>query len=128
MIVNSKLSNEVIEIFRELYTIQYPIEKIRLIDEYGANDELSMSDNNTSCFCYRVISGTSSMSNPLYNPYVSKKNISPVSGTIYANRNSNFEHQIQKNDVIYNIFKSKGWSWGGNWANPKDYQHFEKNI
>lgn len=63
MIVNSKLSNEVIEIFKELYNIQYPIEKIRLIDEYGANDELSMSDNNTSCFCYRVISGTSSMSN-----------------------------------------------------------------
>lgn len=63
MIVNSKLANEVLGIFEELYAIQYPIEKIKLIDEYGANDELSMSDNNTSCFCYRVISGTSSMSN-----------------------------------------------------------------
>ena len=79
MIVNSKLSDEVLRIFKDLYYIQYPIEKIRLIDEYGADDELSMSDNNTSCFCYRPISGTSKLSyhsygtaidiNTLYNPY-----------------------------------------------------------
>ena len=97
-----------------------------------------MSDNNTSCFCFRTISNTSSLSNhslgcaidinPLYNPYVTKKSISPVSGTIYANRNSNLKYQIQKNDIIYNLFTSKGWSWGGDWSNPIDYQHFEKNI
>lgn len=55
MIVNSKLANEVLEIFEEAYMLKYPIEKIKLIDEYNADDELSMSDNNTSCFCYRVI-------------------------------------------------------------------------
>lgn len=63
IIVNSKLSDDVLEIFQELYNIKYPIEKIKLIDEYNANDELSMSDNNTSCFCYRPISGTSKISN-----------------------------------------------------------------
>lgn len=83
MIVNSKAKNDVLEIFRELYDIKYPIEKIKLIDEYNANDELSMSDNNTSCFCYRVVSNTSTLSkhargfaidiNPLYNPYVVKR-------------------------------------------------------
>lgn len=56
MIVNSKLENDVLEIFKEAYEVGYPVEKIKLIDEYDANDELSMSDNNTSCFCYRVIS------------------------------------------------------------------------
>lgn len=56
MIVNSKLADEVLEIFKAAYEIEYPIEKIKLIDEYDANDELSMSDNNTSCFCYRFIS------------------------------------------------------------------------
>lgn len=63
MVVNSKLANDVLEIFKELYNIRYPIEKIRLIDEYNADDELSMSDNNTSCFCYRKIAGTSVISN-----------------------------------------------------------------
>lgn len=63
LIVNSKLSNEVLEIFKELYDIKYPIEKIKLIDEYNANDELSMADNNTSCFCYRTIAGKNVISN-----------------------------------------------------------------
>lgn len=55
MIVNKKLANEILEIFKEIYSIKYPIEKIKLIDEYMADDEKSMSDNNTSCFCYRTI-------------------------------------------------------------------------
>lgn len=63
IVVNSKLQNDVLEIFKELYDIHYPIEKIRLIDEYNADDEASMSDNNTSSFCYRVIAGTNSLSN-----------------------------------------------------------------
>lgn len=63
IIVNVQLANDVLEIFQELYEIKYPIEKIKLIDEYNADDELSMSDNNTSCFCYRPISGTSKISN-----------------------------------------------------------------
>lgn len=66
MIVSSKVSSEVLEIFKKLYEIKYPIEKIRLIDEYNADDELSMSDNNTSCFCYRAVSGTSRLSNHSY--------------------------------------------------------------
>ena len=63
IIVNRKIANDVLAIFKELYDIKYPIEKIKLIDEYNANDELSMSDNNTSCFCYRVISGKNILSN-----------------------------------------------------------------
>lgn len=66
MIVCEELTNEVIQIFQELYEIKYPIEKMKLIDEYHADDELSMSDNNTSCFCYRVIAGTSSLSKHAY--------------------------------------------------------------
>lgn len=63
MIVNANIATDVLDIFKELYEIKYPIEKIKLIDEYNANDELSMSDNNTSCFCYRTISNSNSLSN-----------------------------------------------------------------
>lgn len=66
MIVNRKLGSEVLAIFQQLYEIQYPIEKIRLIDAYHADDEQSMADNNTSCFCYRVVAGTSYLSNHAY--------------------------------------------------------------
>lgn len=29
---------------------------------------------------------------------------------------------------VTNYFKSKGWSWGGDWKNFKDSPHFEKNF
>lgn len=138
MITSARLANEVLDIFKELYKIRYPIERISLIDEYEANDELSMSNNNTSCFCYRVINGGKSLSNhalgtaidinPLYNPYVKNSFVSPASSTAYSDREIEFEHKISKNDEIYDIFISRGWTWGGDWKSPKDYQHFEKNI
>ena len=50
MIVNKVVAQEVLDIFKEVYEKKYPIEKIKLIDEYGADDEKSMEDNNTSAF------------------------------------------------------------------------------
>lgn len=47
---------------------------------------------------------------------------------MYADRNMNYEHKINKNDELYEIFMKYGWSWGGNWSNRKDYQHFEKDV
>ncbi len=138
LIVNSKLAEDVLEIFKELYEVKYQIEKIKLIDEYGADDELSMTDNNTSCFCYRVVSGTKTLSNhalgtaidinPLYNPYVANGKVSPVSATLYVDRTLDYNHKITKDSEIYKIFIKHGWSWGGDWKNKKDYQHFEKEI
>ncbi|MCR5268161.1 MAG: hypothetical protein K6E16_06580, partial [Lachnospiraceae bacterium] len=45
LVVNVHIAEPVLEIFRELYEADYPIEKIRLIDEYDADDERSMEDN-----------------------------------------------------------------------------------
>lgn len=72
--------------------------------------------------------GTAIDINPLYNPCVTNTRITPVSGSIYADRNINCIYQINKNDELYKIFIKYGWSWGGNWSKSKDYQHFEKNI
>ncbi len=138
MIVNKKLANEILDIFKEVYEKKYPIEKIKLIDEYGADDEKSMSDNNTSCFCYRVIANTNKLSkhslgasidvNPLYNPYIVGNNISPANSTPYTDRTIYKKGMITKGDDLYNAFISRGWNWGGEWKGKKDYQHFEKNI
>lgn len=135
LIVNKKVAKDVIEIFKELYKAKFPIEKIRLIDDYNADDDLSMSDNNTSAFCYRTVANTNTISmhgygmaidiNPIQNPCISGKNVSPQSGSSYLNRNLRKKGMIIKNDVCYKAFTKRGWKWGGNWKNPKDYQHFE---
>lgn len=138
MVVNKNIAQEVLDIFREVYDYKYPIEKINLIDEYGADDEKSMEDNNTSAFCYRTIANSNKLSNhslgyaidinPLYNPYVSGNSVSPVSSSLYMDRNIVHKGTISKGDFLYNAFIKRGWQWGGDWKYKKDYQHFEKNF
>lgn len=137
MIVDARVGAEVVDIFKELYSAKYEIEKIRLIDEYDALDEVSMADNNSSAFCYRTIAGTNKISNhgmglaidinPLQNPHVIGNTTSPKEGYVYANRNNTSMGMIQKGDAAYTAFTKRGWTWGGYWTNP-DYQHFEKQL
>ena len=138
MIVNKKVAQEVLAIFKEVYNKKYPIEKMKLIDYYGANDEKSMRDNNTSAFCYRVVANTNTLSNhskgtaidinPLYNPYIVGSYISPSTASKYTNRNLTVKGMIKKGDALYTAFTKRGWTWGGSWKSKKDYQHFEKSI
>ena len=137
MVVNKAVANEVVDIFKELYENKYPIEKIKLIDEYNAVDSDSMADNNSSSFCYRTIAGTDKISNhglgvaidinPLQNPHVIKGKANPVDGQEYVDRSTPKPGMIVEGDDLYNAFTSRGWSWGGHWKNP-DYQHFEKSL
>lgn len=136
MIVAKEVASEVLDIFKELYSKEYPIEKIKLIDEYEANDELSMQDNNTSAFCYRVVDGSEKLSNhakglaidinPLLNPMVKDGVVTPKDGEIYGNRDNIEKGMITKGDACYEAFTKRGWTWGGEWKSLKDYQHFEK--
>ena len=80
LVVNKLIADDILDIFKQLYKAQYPIERIALIDEYDGDDEQSMSDNNTSAFNFRTIAGTDIVSehgmglavdvNPFYNPQV----------------------------------------------------------
>lgn len=142
LIVNKLIADDIVEIFYELYEAKYPIAKIKLIDNYEADDEASMYDNNTSCFNYRTVAGSSTLSNhskgmaidinPLYNPYVKNRDneliVSPNNAYEYANRNNDFDGKITENDLCYKLFTEHGFTWGGNWNSVKDYQHFEKEI
>lgn len=142
IVCNAAIAEDLTEIFHELYKADYRIERIRLIDEYNADDNLSMEDNNTSSFCYRVVENTTRLSNhaygmaidinPFYNPYVVYNSegtrITPVGSEIYADRSDAVmnPYRIDKNDLAYKLFKEHGFTWGGDWNSCKDYQHFEK--
>jgi hypothetical protein len=34
---------------------------------------------------------------------------------------------ITHGDAVWNAFNVIGWTWGGDWTSPKDYQHFSAN-
>lgn len=141
LICNKAIAQDLLEIFYELYLAEYKIEKVCLIDEYDGDDTASMEDNNTSCFNYRVVDGTTNLSkhayglaidiNPFYNPYVVFKEdgstyISPEGSEPYTDRSADFPYKIDENDLCYKLFKEHGFTWGGNWNSCKDYQHFQK--
>ncbi len=141
LIVNQSIAEDILEIMSQLYAQSYPIEKMLLVDAYGADDERSMSDNNTSAFNYREIAGSSKLSkhalglaidiNPLYNPYVKDSGtgelqVSPANGASYADRGQEFPYKIAEGDLCLQLFEGYGFTWGGNWNSAKDYQHFEK--
>lgn len=140
MIVNQQIADDVLEIFSALFETGYPIESMLLIDEYGGDDEASMAANNTSCFNYREIAGTTTLSNhalglaidvnPLYNPYITynadgSENVSPSDAQAYADREAEFDMKIDEDDLCLKLFSEHGFEWGGYWSSPKDYQHFE---
>lgn len=139
MVVNRRIAETVLSIFQELYAAKYPIEKIRLVDHYDADDERSMTDNNSSSFNFRFISHTTKVSkhgmgaaidiNPLYNPYVKPIDgrllIEPAAGAPYVDRSRDFPMKIDEDDLAFRLFTRYGFEWGGSWEDRKDYQHFE---
>lgn len=142
LICNNYIAQDLLEIFYELYLNEYQLERVTLIENYGGDDTLSMIDNNTSCFNYRVVDDTTNLSkhayglaidiNPFYNPYVTypggKIRISPPGSEPYADRDTDFPYKIDENDLCYKLFKERGFTWGGDWNSMKDYQHFQKTI
>ena len=141
MVVNKSIAADVVEIFRRLYEAGYPIERMRLIDYWDADDERAMTANNSSSFNFRFISHTRKVSkhgmgmaidiNPLYNPYTKtlrggKAIVEPSAGKPYLDRNRKFKYKITRGDLCYRLFRKYGFRWGGDWKTMKDYQHFEK--
>lgn len=143
LLCNVAIAQDLVEIFYELYKAEYQIEKIRLIDAYNGDDELSMEDNNTSCFNYREVEGSDKLSkhayglavdiNPFYNPCVrynkdGSLHIVPFGSEAYADRSVFFPYKIDENDLCLKLFKEHGFTWGGDWNSLKDYQHFQKVV
>lgn len=139
LICNVRIAESLTDIFKTLFTENYPIEKIRLIDEYDADDELSMNDNNSSCFNFRYVSYTNRISlhgygmavdiNPLYNPYIKevdgKTIIVPANSADFEDRTKNFPYKIEEDDLCCRLFAEHGFKWGGkDLPGEKDYQHF----
>lgn len=148
MIVNKDIEEDVRSIFKELFNNKYEINSMKLIDDYwqigsGGNiaDNNSIEANNTSCFCYRPVTGGESISNhgygraidinPQQNPYVENGENSHRNADEYVNNRYVGEPHVivaSTEDICYSTFTKYGFTWGGNWTNPIDYQHFEKPV
>lgn len=143
IVCNKLIADKLLAIFRELYAHHYPIQRIRLADEYDADDERQMRDNNTSCFCYRNVPDSKKLSyharglaidiNTRYNPYVRYRKdgsiiVQPSNGKPYVDRKKDYRYKIVEGDLCHRLFLKHGFIWGGSWRTMKDYQHFEYHL
>lgn len=141
MIVNRTVAPSVMQIFEAIYLTDFRIAGMRLIDDFGGNDDASMQANNTSAFnCRKVTSGRSKSAhaeglaidiNPRQNPYVRGPLTLPANAVDLDEAGERGAAKgpglVEAEGAVVRIFRENGWKWGGNWRSLKDYQHFSAN-
>ena len=136
LIVNRAVAPEVLDVFKKLYEHGFLIERMQPVEDYDGDDGRSMQANNTSAFNCRDVTGKpgrfSNHSwgraidiNPLTNPMLLHGKFLPPEGARFEDRTKAAPGSILDRSFIVEQFRSLGWTWGGEWADP-DYQHFEK--
>ena len=134
LVVAARHADAVVGVFAALFRARFPIEQMRLVDEFGADDDRSMEANNTSAFNCRTVDGSDRWSehafgaavdvNPVQNPYVSRSGVSPPAGAAYTTRQASTPGLITRDGPVVAAFAAIGWGWGGSWSSGRDYQHF----
>ena len=133
LVVHATQAERIRRVFAELFAARFPIEQVRLVDEFGGDDDRSMAANNTSAFNCRRAFGSTRWSqhaygkaidvNPLRNPYVTRSGVYPPGGREFIRRDGSIPGVITAGGPVVQAFGRIGWRWGGAWASP-DYQHF----
>jgi hypothetical protein len=138
LVVNSRAAQPLTTVFRRLFDLRFPIERMQPIDAYGGDDDASVAADNTSAFNCRPPDGGGGWSehayglavdvNPLRNPYVH------ADGTVklavsrpWVDRSQQAPGMLHAGDPVVGAFASIGWGWGGSWSGLRDYQHFSAN-
>lgn len=136
IVIHEELVEDIRFVFEVILAEKFPITSaIPIADsKFQWDDELSMQANNSSGFNYRTIALIDRLSNHAYgravdinprlNPYIRENFIHPENAIYDVTQPGT----ITKDGVIVACFKERGWVWGGDWVDRKDYQHFEKSF
>lgn len=137
LVVHADAAQAVVDAFRRLYEARTVVERMRLVDEYGGDDDRSMAANNTSAYNCRTVGGTTSWSqhaygraldvNPVQNPYVTPRGVEPAAGRAYLDRADAHPGMAVAGGPVVEAFRASGWGWGGDFSASQDYQHFSAN-
>jgi hypothetical protein len=134
LVVDEALVDDVQAVFAVMRETRYPVTSVIPIAAapFDWSDDASMDANNTSGFNYRPVTGTSVLSNhacglaidlnPRINPYIRGSVVQPA-GAVYDPTKPG---TLTADHPVVKAFKARGWTWGGDFKQLKDYQHFEK--
>jgi len=135
LVVARAIAVETAALFGRLYAIGFPLARIELVDAHDADDDRSMAADNTSAFNYRLIAGTTVLSqhalglaidlNPVENPMIwpGGARFVPPAGAAFLDRGVVRPGMIVRPGPVTAIFDELGWEWGGDWRHVADLHH-----
>ena len=147
IVVDRELEEDVRGLFDLILRIRFPIASATPISfpPFFWDDDHSMALNNTSGFNFRVKYGRPVPAafgdidlddlslhalgqaidiNPFLNPWIKDGVIKPKGALYRPYRRGT----LTPDSPVVLYLKARGWTWGGDWEDPKDYQHFQKRI
>lgn len=137
VVVNRKVADDLIRVFRKLYAARFPFEHLDTVELYPPDLRPDKMRNVTAAFNCRLIAGSTSWSqhayglaidiNPVQNPWVKGDRVKPRTGRAYVDRTQRLPGMIRRSGPVVHAFRTIGWGWGGNWRTLKDYMHFSRN-
>ena len=137
LVIHQKLAEDILKVFEAIEKEKFPITSVIPTADlrFKWNDDVSMEQDNTSCFNYRTIAGITKLSyhsrgcaidiNPRLNPQITQKGIVSPHNAIY---NPDIPGTIREDSFLVSLFDSLDWEWGGRWQSLKDWQHFQKTL
>ncbi len=135
LVIHKDVKGDIADIFRLIERTEFPLLQVVPIVKYDWSDDLSMANNNTSAFNYRVVQGTDRLSNHAYgravdiNPYLNP--VIDVDGRIDPPGARYVPARVgtlKEFHPVVQEFLIRGWRWGGHFKPKKDYHHFDKPL
>lgn len=133
LVVARRIADQAVALLRRLWAIGFPIARMQLIDDYGADDDRSMAADNASAFCFRTVAGTDLISqhafglaidlNPVENPWVKPEKFVPAEGAPFLDRVDLRPGMIVRPGPVVRVLDELGWEWGGDWRHARDHHH-----
>lgn len=136
IVVHKLLAKEVADIFRELFALRFPMDKVRTYENYSVG-KYAIHNATVGFYCRKAQDAPTEWSshayglaldiNPLINPFLDpEEGWWPKGSEQYSERDGQ-KGKIVLQSEVFNVFAKYGWRWGGLDHNP-DYMHFQKGI
>jgi len=134
LLVNARAADGLVTAFSQLFTADFPIERMRISSTAQMNAPPTGDGNTTEVFACRPARGQTVWSqhayglavdvNPFQNPYHKGQIVLPELANAYLDRADARSGMVQPGGPVVRAFAAIGWKWGGDYRSLKDYMHF----
>lgn len=134
LVVAASAAASTVRVFRALFAQGFPIEEMRLPTTADLTAPPTGDGNDTAGFVCRAARGQTRFSahayglaidvDPFQNPFVRDDLVLPELASAYRDRSWVRPGMFEPGSAAVRAFTREGWTWGGTFHRPKDYQHF----